>query len=244
MFSPRVLRPSICFSSLAWRHPGLRAANKNSVVRYINTKHNFDTYQTVSKLETNGKFPRNQAVAIMRCIRVLMRDSSAQVRSEMLAKSEMEKELYLFKATLSELRTEIKILRKNDHSILESEVSSISRDVEALSQKLREVVGSLKSDIHLEFNNRKAEVRQEQKKMEMKIHEFDNKYTLQLSDIRTDIEALKWETTRKGMMAAFGTATVILLAGILIKWTTKPAGATKEEPTSEFVPENAEISVS
>ncbi|KAK9719349.1 hypothetical protein K7432_004854 [Basidiobolus ranarum] len=231
-------------SLVACQRFGFTIFSKTPSVRCINTKHNFDTYQTVSKLEANGKFPRNQAVAIMRCIRVLMRDSSAQVRSEMLAKSEMEKELYLFKATLSELRTEIKILRKNDHSILESEVSAISRDVEALSQKLREVIGSLKSDIHLDFNNRKAEVRQEQKRMEMKIHEFDNKYTLQLSDIRTDIEALKWETTRKGMLAAFGTATVILLAGILFKWKNKPASSSEETTTTEFIPEGAEISVS
>jgi hypothetical protein len=133
--------------------------------------------------------------------------STARLRQTMLTTSDLENESYLFKAALSELRTEIQIMRRNDTQTLQSEASQITREVDALAQRLREDIGNMKSEISLDMNNRKNDVREEQKAIDMRIQEINNKFTISLGDVRTDLEAVRWETIWKGM-------TGVVIAGI------------------------------
>lgn len=105
----------------------------------------------------------------------------------------------MFKAALSELRTEIQIMRRNDTQLLQTEASLITREVENLAQKLREDVATMKNEITLDMNNRKNETREEQKVIDMRIQEINNKLTVSLGDVRTGLEAVRWETIWKGM---------------------------------------------
>jgi hypothetical protein len=127
----------------------------------------------------------------------------------MLTTSDLENESYLFKAALTELRTEIQVMRRNDTQILQSEASQITREVDALAQRLREDIGNMKSEISLDMNNRKNDVREEQKAIDMRIQEINNKFTISLGDVRTDLEAVRWETIWKGM-------TGVVVAGIAV----------------------------
>lgn len=86
---------------------------------------------------------------------------------------------YLFKAALSELRTELSVKARNDGIQLRSTASLIRREVDSLSQKLKEDIGTLKHEcvqdvcflfcadrlhsIEMDMNNRKAENRSDQK---------------------------------------------------------------------------------
>jgi hypothetical protein len=108
-------------------------------------------------------------------------------------------ESYLFKAALSELRTEIQVMRRNDMQMLQTEMSLIIREVDSLEQRLSEGVADMKNEIQMDMNNRKNETREDQKGMDMKIQEINNKFTIRLGDIRTEIEAVRWETIWKGM---------------------------------------------
>lgn len=105
----------------------------------------------------------------------------------------------MFKAALSELRTEIQVLRKNDMQMLQTELSLLIREVDILEQRLNEGIATMKNDIQMDMNNRKNETREDQKAMDMKIQEINNKFTIRLGDIRTEIEAVRWETIWKGM---------------------------------------------
>ncbi|KAG5461036.1 MAG: hypothetical protein BJ554DRAFT_6840 [Olpidium bornovanus] len=91
-------------------------------------------------------------------------------------------ESYLFKAALSELRTELQIHRRNDTANLRSDVNTVMREVDALHIKLREDMANLKSDIAMEMNTRKAEMRESAKKTEFGMLEANNRYTVELSD--------------------------------------------------------------
>ncbi len=53
---------------------------------------------------------------------------------------------YLFAAALSELRTELSVRARNDGLALRSTSSLIRREVDALSQKLKEDIGTLKHE--------------------------------------------------------------------------------------------------
>lgn len=117
----------------------------------------------------------------------------------MLTSADLGNESYLFKAALTELRTELQILRKNDAAALAIKSEIISREIDSLNQKLREDIANVKSDIAIDMNSRKSDVREEQKALEIRIQSMSNHYMAQLGDMRTKMEAAKWETTRKGM---------------------------------------------
>jgi len=117
----------------------------------------------------------------------------------MLTTADLGNESYLFKAALTELRTELQILRKNDAAALAIRTEIISREIDSLNQKLREDIANLKNDIAIDMNSRKSDVREEQKALEIRIQSMSNHDMAQLGDMRTKMEAAKWETTRKGM---------------------------------------------
>ncbi|CAO0797804.1 unnamed protein product [Mucor circinelloides] len=182
----------------------LSAKDPNSFKR----SHHFDTYEVLTHLESQG-FTRRQAEVIMKGMKFRLRECTASVKQQLLLTSDLENESYLFKAALSELRTEVQVMRRNDMQMLQTDLSLITREVDSLEQRLSEGVADMKNEIQMDMNNRKNETREDQKEMDMKIQEINNKFTIRLGDIRTEIEAVRWETIWKGM-------TGVLLAGLTI----------------------------
>lgn len=93
----------------------------------------------------------------------------------------------------------MQVMRRNDMQMLQTDLSLITREVDSLEQRLSEGVADMKNEIQMDMNNRKNETREDQKAMDMKIQEINNKFTIRLGDIRTEIEAVRWETIWKGM---------------------------------------------
>ncbi|CAG8627866.1 14389_t:CDS:2 [Ambispora leptoticha] len=219
--------------------PAPHVFTRKTSCRLLHTNHSFHTYNLVKELELRG-FARGQAVAIMKCLQAMLLDSSALIQSQMLSKSDLENGRYLFKAALSELRTEIQILHKNDWSALRLETASIQRELDVLNSKMKEDTTALKHEIQMDVNTRKAETRADQKKLEIKIEELNNKYTIALGDIRTDIEAVKWDTTRRGMMAIFGMGICAIFVTFLIseqksnESKVEPFPSTEDQSTTLF----------
>lgn len=109
----------------------------------------------------------------------------------------MENESYLYKAALSELRTEIQLLRRQDLQLLQAEASAVTHEVESVGQKLNEDIAIMKNEIALDTNSRKNETRELQQAIDMRIQELNNRLTVRLGDMRTEIEAIRWETIWK-----------------------------------------------
>ncbi|KNE55951.1 hypothetical protein AMAG_01803 [Allomyces macrogynus ATCC 38327] len=165
----------------------------------------------VTFLEHHG-FTRAQAVCIMRVMNAMLADTIAQANRDMISKTDAENEIYLTKAALSELATELKMLRQNDHATLKSEIESIARDLDTLSQRSRDDISTIKSDITIDLNNRKSEMREEGKVRSMKIQEVNNKLTVLCSDLRTDIETMKFQSTKDVIIRIFvGTAILLVI---------------------------------
>ncbi|RHZ50631.1 hypothetical protein Glove_494g11 [Diversispora epigaea] len=253
----RSTRPKICFLSntstsnnaqqnnpLALPPPPATPASttplppQQPMQQKVPTRHYFNTYKVVKDLEGYG-FSRGQAEAIMRVLEALLNNSS-RIRSFMLSKADLENETYLYKAALEDFRTEIQINRKKNLSDISSETAEIQREVSALKQKFQENIATMNNGIQLDINNRKAEVREEQKKMELSIQELNNKFTIASGDIRTEIEAMKWETTRMALMGIFGSAVFILFVMFLI--SNKKSKGKNGNTTTPGISEISEIS--
>ncbi|ORZ03561.1 hypothetical protein BCR43DRAFT_467202 [Syncephalastrum racemosum] len=174
-------------------------------------KHHFDTYDLLTKLSLQG-FSRRQSEVVMKGIKFRLRESSAYIRSQFLLRSDLDNEMYLFKAAMSELRTEFQMMRRNDMQILQTEGSAVARDMESLKQQLNEDVAMMKNDVTLDMNNHKHTGREEHNKIDIQIQELNNKITVSLGDVRTELEAVRWETIWKGMtgvaLAGLGVAVV------------------------------------
>jgi len=147
---------------------------------------------------------------LMETTKQLVNDRSEEARRSLLHKEDVENAAYLFKAALSELRTELSVRARNDGLTLRSTTSLIRREVDSLSQKLKEDIGTLKHDIEMDMNNRKSETRSDQKTFDISIEEINNKFTISLGDLRTEIEQAKWDATRRAIAIIAGVVFVVI----------------------------------
>ncbi|KAJ2446195.1 hypothetical protein GGI03_007554, partial [Coemansia sp. RSA 2337] len=108
----------------------------------------------------------------MTVVKRRVHESMTQVQAEMLTKSDLENDAYLFRAALQELRMEMQMTRKNDQSLLESQAAGISREIESLFQRTNDQIANLRSDIEIEMNNHKHDTSLEMKGMDMELHEL------------------------------------------------------------------------
>ncbi|KAJ2494308.1 hypothetical protein IWW47_004695, partial [Coemansia sp. RSA 2052] len=129
-----------------------------------------------------------------------------RVRGQMLTRSDLDNDAYLFRAALQELRMEMQMTRKNDQSILESQAAAISREIESLAQRTNDQIANLRSDIEIEMNNHKHETSHELKGMDMELHELATKYQMLMGEMKTDIEAIKLGSIRRGLITVVLTA--------------------------------------
>ncbi|RVD88176.1 uncharacterized protein DFL_002371 [Arthrobotrys flagrans] len=192
--------------------------------------HNFDTYAMVKQLE-NGGFTYGQSVVAMKAIRGLLSVNLDKAKESMVTKSMSENENYLFRAACSELKTETEFARRTALEKTRIDRAQIQRDYEQLEQKLNEDLMNLKDEVSSVFNDRKLVTRQEQRAMEIKIQELNYKLTILLNgDMRSEIEALRWTTTRRGLIAI---AIIAVLVVTLIRYTSVQSHAIKKEAEKE-----------
>ena len=107
--------------------------------------HPFDTHAFVTHLETSG-FPTASAHSLMLIVRRLLLTRSTRAQTDLLHKEDVENAAYLFKAALSELRTELNVRARNDGLALRSATNLIRREVDTLDQRMKEEVGGLKHE--------------------------------------------------------------------------------------------------
>ncbi|KAJ1719805.1 hypothetical protein LPJ53_005486, partial [Coemansia erecta] len=174
----------------------------------------FNTHDLVDRLSSSG-YTREQATVIMTLVKHKVHHSMERVGDSMLTKSDLENDAYLFRAALQELRTETQMIRKNDQSLLESQAAAISRDIDSLAQKINDEVANLRSDIEIELNNHKHDTNHEMKSLDMELHELASKYQVVMGEMKTDIEAVKLESIRRGLVTAV--LTTLFLTALI--WT-------------------------
>ncbi|KAL8744338.1 MAG: hypothetical protein Q9190_003410 [Brigantiaea leucoxantha] len=172
--------------------------------------HHFDTFTLVRDLEKGG-FMQDQSVTLMKAVRSLLAINMGLAREGLISKSDVENELYLFRAACSELRTEILNSRKTQRQRASSELSHLQHQVEILSQTLAQESSALKEDLGGMLNDRKMAVRMEQQAVDQAIQELNYKITVQLmSGSKSEVEGLRWVLTRRTAIAIAIMAVMIL----------------------------------
>lgn len=135
----------------------------------------------------------------MRATKALLTMAEDRAAQGLVAKADLENEAYLFSAALSELRTEVQMTARTDSIALRSMNSRLQREVDSLSQKMREEINSLKNDNQIDLNQRKEEASTDLSSMEQGILDIQNKFTINVGDLRAVLEANKWIQTRRAV---------------------------------------------
>ncbi|KAI5804067.1 hypothetical protein DFH27DRAFT_391806 [Peziza echinospora] len=163
--------------------------------------HYFDTYSLVRRLNNAG-FPPAQSRALMHLLHSLLHQNLLQSQNVLLSRSTLENDSYLFKAACGELRNEIQLLRASQLDKMRVERSEIQMKFEALNQRFLEDLMICKDELKSMLNDRKMVTSAEQREVVNKIQELNYKITVHLvSDIKSEVEKLRWTTTRRALIA-------------------------------------------
>jgi len=134
------------------------------------------------------------------------------VRREGLAVKDLDNQAYLFRAALSELRAEVTVRTRNESAAIRTATMALRRDVDRVDVKMKEDIATLKHEIQMELDSRKNESRTDMKKQDIVIEELMNKAIIELGDLRTEMESIKWDNMRKSVVALSAFIVVILVA--------------------------------
>ncbi|EKD03542.1 hypothetical protein A1Q2_02125 [Trichosporon asahii var. asahii CBS 8904] len=172
-------------------------------------RHPFNTYTFVTVLE-KASVPEGTAKTLMVGTRQLLNQRSERATSNMLSKEELENEAYLYKAALSKLRTEFEVRNRNAGIAARNAVTAVRRELESVDQRMAENVQVLKHDIELDLSTTKDETRAGLKAFDILIEEINNRATISVGDLKTEIESAKWEATRR----AIAIIVVLVICGV------------------------------
>lgn len=110
---------------------------------------------------------------------------------------------------------------------MRAERATTQHEVDILSQKVTQEIGTLKDNLKGMFDDRKMAVRIERRDVENKIQELNYRITTRLtSEMRSEVELLRWVLVRRVAMAL---GAVVVTALVSIRTSTYRAAQAKEE---------------
>ena len=97
----------------------------------------------------------------------------------------------------------MQLLRRNDSALLQSELTTLAREVETLEQQLSEDLGTMRDEVELTMNDYRDDIRGEQTVTNHQIRGINNRLTVSLGDTATELESLKWNIIWRGLRKLF-----------------------------------------
>ncbi|KAJ1981269.1 Protein fmp32, mitochondrial [Dimargaris verticillata] len=172
-------------------------------------EHHFDTLKLTQRLEQEG-FSSQQSEAVMRCLRDVVGESITNFKKDMVTKADQEKNVYMYKVDFAQLKSEIQMLEKNDYTVMKSEISKLMGEVEKLRQKLKEEITRCQAGVRLDMNLEKGRIRDESGTQMLKVKETNTKIEAEISNLRTQMETIKFQILQYMIGTITGSAALIL----------------------------------
>lgn len=172
--------------------------------------HYFDTYTLVRAVEAGG-FTSAQAVTAMKAVRGILAENLEVAKQSLVSKADVENQAYLFKAACSELKTEVQNARKLNDEKMRTERTLLEHGVESLNQKMTQDLAGLRDELKGMFDDRRMEVRMEQRNMDAAIQGLNYRITVELSsDAKSNVEGLRWLVSRRAALGILIMAFMVL----------------------------------
>ncbi|KAI1348300.1 hypothetical protein F5Y01DRAFT_328565 [Xylaria sp. FL0043] len=179
--------------------------------------HHFDSYTLVKQLQAGG-YTQDQAITVMKAIRAILAQNLDVAQEGLVGKSDVDNETYLFRAACSELSSEVINNRRVADEQTRQQRTQLQHEVDILTQRMSQDIMTLKDDVKGMFNDRRMNVREEQRNMESAIQQVNLKISVTLnSDSRSEIEGLRWVLIRRSVL---GILFMAILTLSTIRYTT------------------------
>ncbi|KAI0751338.1 hypothetical protein C8Q80DRAFT_568175 [Daedaleopsis nitida] len=169
----------------------------------------FDTHKFFKVLSYTHTTP--VARSIMRATRAILIDRIGRVKKDGLTTQDLESQAYLFKAALSELRTETSVLTRNETAAMRAATAALRREVDTLDTRMREHITTLKHEIQMDVDSRRNEAKSDLKHIDMQIEEVLSRALITIGELKTQVEESRWEKLK----AAVGALAVLSLLIII-----------------------------
>ncbi|KLO16342.1 hypothetical protein SCHPADRAFT_848257 [Schizopora paradoxa] len=188
----------------------------------------FNTHHFFVELEKT--FPTPTARSLMRATRALLVDRVGRVRRDALTIKDLENEAYLFRAALSESKTEVSLRQRNDSAAIRASLAALRREVDALDNKMKTDIATMKHEIQMDVDNRKTESKTGLKRMDIAMEDVLHKATIQLGALKAASEEAKWTNMRKSVITLFAFAAIVIVSFELAPKQKPPSPPPPPEP--------------
>ncbi|KAK9722712.1 Protein fmp32, mitochondrial [Basidiobolus ranarum] len=201
-FSREIVSPRVLTTSLSMNQMDLHRSRNY-------TQYHFDTNKFVTRLESEG-FTRQQSEAILISLADVISESMQNLVDNMVTKAEQEKNIHTYKVDFAQLKSEIQMLEKNDFAVMKSDNERLLGEIEKLKHKLRDEIARTQAGVRLDLNLEKGRIRDEASVQEVKIKETDTKLESEISNLRTQMETIKFQILQYMIGTITGTGALIL----------------------------------
>lgn len=202
------------------------------------TRYYADTQQLYTKL-VQGNYSSSQSEILVDVLRRSLETFVSRCEKSAVPKSLSANESYLFDAAKSEIKTELKASRSTQSKQYRFDMARLQRDVEMLEHEAAELTSLLKSELDIDLHERKNVARTEENNIQLRIQELNNKIGTKLSsNLKTEIEQLRWQITRRGIAAI-----IVASAAVLFITQTSKKESLKITRRPHNPQPNADISV-
>lgn len=99
----------------------------------------------------------------------------------------------MYKVDFAQLKSEIQLIEKNDFTVMKNENERLQTQVDKLRQRLREEITRSQANVRLDLNLEKGRVRDEASEQELKMRETDTRIESDIANLRTQMEAIKFQ---------------------------------------------------
>lgn len=187
-----------------------------------------DTLYLYNKLSANGFDSKQSNVVIELLLDILDQEFFESYNDRFLRKMELENQSHLFNAAETELRYSIQNARENSINERTLEMMQLDRDLNSFNDELNElIINLLTKDSKVDFNDQKIENTLLQRDINLRLKDCNNKIgTKIIGNIKSEIENLRWQTTRSGLLAIL-ILVFFIMSGVSI---SKRIGAENGKP--------------
>lgn len=162
-----------------------------------------DTLKCYNMLVGRGFTPLQTELIIDLLLKTLNEEFFSRYNTVFLQNMELENQSHLFHAAETELKYAIQTSRDSQLNDQHLQLMKLIRDLDTLHDEINEmIINLLQKDSKVDFNNQKTENTLLQRKIKLELSDCTNKIaTKMLGNARSDIESLRWQTTRSGLLA-------------------------------------------
>lgn len=162
-----------------------------------------DTLACYNRLREQGFTSQQTELIIDLLLETLNREFFSRYNIIFLQNMELENQSHLFHAAETELKYAIQTSRDTQLNDQHLQLLKLIRDLDSLHDEINElIINLLQKDSKLDFNNQKIENTLLHRQINLELNECTNKIaTKLLGNARSEIERLRWQTTRSGLLA-------------------------------------------